>query len=61
MLAMVGCGEYESVKKCADALVSVRETVMPDPVVAARYEEKYRKFKEIYPAMKPMFKVLKEE
>lgn len=61
MLAMVGCGEYESVKQCADALVSVRETVMPDPVVAARYEEKYRKFKEIYPAMKPMFKVLKEE
>ena len=35
MLAMVGCGRYDSVKACADALVSVRETVLPDPEIAA--------------------------
>lgn len=60
MLAMVGCGEYDSVKDCADALVAVRATVSPDPVIAARYEEKYRRFKAVYPCMKELFKTLKD-
>ena len=59
MLAMVGCGEYESVGDCAARLVSVKETELPDPVIAARYEERYQKFKKIYPAMKDLFKELK--
>ena len=61
MLAMVGCGEYESVSKCADALASVSSTVEPEAELAALYEERYRKFKAIYPAVKPLFKVLKED
>ena len=61
MLAMVGCGLYPSVKDCADALVSVRETVLPDPAIAARYEKQYRNFKEIYPALKPLFAKLQEQ
>ena len=59
MLAMVGCGVYESVKTCAAQLVRVSETVEPDPEIAARYEERYRQFKEIYPGMKALFKTLK--
>lgn len=59
MLAMVGCGAYDSVQACADALVSVRETVHPDPAIAARYEAQYRKFQEIYPAVKNLFQQLK--
>ena len=59
MLAMVGCGAYESVEACAEALVHVKETLEPDPALAARYEERYQQFKAIYPAMKPLFKVLK--
>ena len=55
MLAMVGCGAYESVKACADALVHVTKTVEPDPSIAARYEERYQKFRRIYPAMKQLF------
>lgn len=61
MLAMVGCGAYASVKACADALVSVTETVQPDPAVAALYEERYQKFKSVYPALKSVFKFFKEE
>ena len=61
MLAMVGCGAYESVSACADALIKTTATIMPDPVIAARYEEKYRKFRAIYPAVKPLFQILKEE
>ncbi len=61
MLAMVGCGEYESVKACADALVSVTETIEPEPELAALYENRYNKFKAIYPTAKPLFQLFKEE
>ena len=58
MLAMVACGEYASVEKCAEALVTVQKSVAPDPAIAARYQERYNVFKEIYPALKPVFKKL---
>ena len=61
MLAMVGCGEYANVEDCASALVKVTKTVEPDPQIAARYEEKYRKFQKIYPTLKPLFQTLKED
>ena len=55
MLAMVGCGRYGTVAEAADALVEVADTVTPDPALTARYEEQYRKFRRIYPAMKELF------
>lgn len=61
MLAMVGCGLYGSVKDCADALVTVRETVRPDPEIAARYEKQYQRFRDIYPTLKPLFAKLQEQ
>ena len=61
MLAMVGCGLYGSVKDCADALVTVRETVQPDPEIAARYEKQYQRFCDIYPTLKPLFAKLQEQ
>ena len=59
MLAMVGCGEYNNVKECAEELVRTKETVFPDPAVSARYEAQYQKFRRIYPAMKDLFKSIK--
>jgi xylulokinase len=58
MLAMVACGEYPDVKTCADALVKVTETILPDEAVAERYENAYRKFQKIYPAAKDLFREL---
>ena len=55
MLAMVGAGRFESVQAAADALVEVAETVEPDPALTARYASQYRKFREIYPAMRELF------
>ena len=55
MLAAVACGEYASVEECCDKLVKVVETVEPDPAIAARYEERYQKYRLIYPALKPIF------
>ena len=56
MLAMVGCGRFESVSAAADALVEVSGTTEPDPELTARYDAQYRKFRRIYPAMKQLFK-----
>lgn len=59
MLAMVGAGEYESVAACSDALIKTTYSIEPDPEIAARYEEQYKKFRAIYPVMKPLFQTLK--
>ncbi len=58
ILAMVGCGIYPSVKDACEKLVSVKETIYPDPAIAERYEERYRKFSRIYPACRELFKEL---
>ena len=59
MLAMVACGAYPTVQHAADALVRVAQTVEPNPELVARYEEQYRKFHKIYPALKNVFPTLK--
>ncbi len=59
MLAMVGCGAYASVAECADALVKTAAVVEPDPAIAARYEEQYLKFRQIYPSLKELFPKLR--
>ncbi|MCH1982566.1 xylulokinase [Ruminococcus sp. OA3] len=55
MLAAVGCGEYPDVTGAADAIVKVVQTVDPDPGLVARYEERYQKFRTLYPALKDVF------
>lgn len=57
MLAAVACGEYSSVKEAADKIVKVIGTEKPDPVLAEKYDKKYRKFKEIYPAVKSLYSI----
>ncbi len=61
MLAAVGCGEFSSVQDAADKLVKVVETIEPNPETAAMYEEKYQKFRTIYPAVKGLFPLLANE
>ena len=58
MLAMVGCGQYESVQAASDALVEVASTVRPDAELTAKYEARYQQFKKIYPACKELFAAL---
>ena len=55
ILAAVGCGVYPSVEEAAKQLVKVVATEEPDPELAAKYEERYQKFRKFYPALKGMF------
>ena len=59
MLAAVACGEYTSVQEAADKIVKVIGTEKPDPALAARYDERYAKFKEIYPTVKALYDTMK--
>ena len=55
ILAMVGCGEYESVVDACENLVEISDTVYPDEKLSTLYDEKYGTFKEIYPSLKAIF------
>ncbi len=59
MLAAVACGEYANVEEVAAKIVKVIDTVEPDAELVAKYEERYNQFKEIYPACKPIFEIIK--
>lgn len=56
MLAMVGCGEYKTVKESVEKIVKVKETVYPDQKIAELYEKRYVVFKKLYPSLKEAFK-----
>ena len=55
ILAAVGCGEYASVEEAADKLVKVVGKVEPEKELTAKYEERYQKFKKIYPTVKELY------
>ena len=55
MLAAVGCGEFATVADAAKSIIRVTESIEPDPEIAAKYEERYQKFRQYYPALKGMF------
>ena len=42
------------------ALVRTAETVLPEPELTACYEAQYQVFRTIYPALRPVFKRMKE-
>ncbi len=58
ILAAVACKEYSSVTQACEKLVRVSAYVKPDPEISSLYEARYRVFRSLYPAMKPIFKTL---
>lgn len=60
ILAMVACGKYESVKQATDKLVKISHTVYPDEQKAQAYEKRYGVFKQLYPALKSVYKNISE-
>jgi xylulokinase len=55
MMAAVACGEYESVEACAEQIVKIKETVLPEEELTQKYNERYNVFKQLYPALKDVF------
>ena len=55
MLAAVSSGRFVNVRECADSWVKVKETVVPDAVIAEKYELTYQHWRQFYPALKNYF------
>lgn len=58
ILAAVGCGEYSSVEEAAEKFVCITETVEPDEELVKAYDQRYKAFTAIYPAVKNIFPTL---
>jgi xylulokinase len=54
LLGGVACGAFSDVHEAVAACVRVRETVEPDPAWATAYRDGYARFRELYPALKPL-------
>ena len=57
---MVGAGRFENVKQAADNFFEIKETVRPNESLAKLYADKYEKYRRIYPAVKELYKEIKE-
>lgn len=55
ILAMVGCGAYETVFEATERITGVAETVFPEEEIARAYDERYAVFRKLYPALKGVF------
>jgi xylulokinase len=55
LLAGVGEGEWDSVGDACGAAVRIGETTFPDSAAAAQYDAVYGRFREHYPAIRPLF------
>ena len=56
ILAMVGCGEFETVLEATDTLIKTKDVTEPDENLVKLYNEKYNTFTRLYPALKEVYK-----
>lgn len=61
ILAMVGDGAYASVSEACGKLVEISSSVYPEAELTAMYNERYSNFSKIYPALKSVFREIREE
>ena len=54
ILAMVGCGEYQTVEEACSNIVKLNKTFTPNKLNTEQYNKKYNFFKRIYPSMKKL-------
>lgn len=52
LLAGIGTGYFSSAAQAAEEMLHLVQRFEPDPVQAARYEERYTLYREVYPAVK---------
>ena len=55
ILAMVGCGEYNTVQAAIDKLVTLKGEIKPNTRLAQKYNQKYQLYKNLYPLLKNTF------
>ena len=61
ILAMVGADAYSSVEEAADKIVKTSNSIIPQASLVEKYEKRYQKFKQIYPALKSVFQSMSNQ
>ena len=51
LLAGMGAGHFSSAAQAAEEMLHLEQRFDPDPARAARYEERYALYREVYPAL----------
>ncbi|GAG41151.1 unnamed protein product, partial [marine sediment metagenome] len=52
LLAGIGAGIFAGAAEAAEEMVHLDRRFVPDPARAARYEERYALYREVYPALR---------
>lgn len=55
MLAAVACGTFADIEQCKENWIKVAERVEPDSRLVALYEERYQRYRKIYPALREVY------
>ena len=58
ILAAVGCGVFDSVEAASKQISRVGKSIEPVPELMELYEDRYRRFSGIYPALKSVYRAL---
>lgn len=58
LLAAVACNEFACIEEATSKVIKVKETIDPEAELVAKYEERYKKFKKIYPVLKDLYSEL---
>ena len=57
ILATVAAGVYQDVSAACQAIVAKGQMEYPDPVLVSLYEEKYRRYRSLYPALREFYRI----
>lgn len=60
ILAMIGTGLYKNAEEACEKLVEISSSVYPNRELTKLYDKKYKNFSKLYPALKDVFKEIKE-
>jgi xylulokinase len=55
MLSCVGAGIYPDIASANQRMTRLKATIIPNPANAGVYEEAYRQYRALYPALRPLF------
>ncbi len=55
ILAAVAAGDFPDVASCCGQWVETAQRVEPDPALVAKYDARYRRWRQLYPALKPFY------
>ena len=54
ILAKVDCSVYRDVAEATEQMVSIKQTILPNPQNVAKYQKKYETFTKLYPILKTL-------